>query len=156
MPEIPRSVVVRSPPDGRDSALADLLYVFVPPITVDVSADRFLWMRRNAVLDLRTSVYLDLTGDIILGVGDPPSVEGYSEVRLFPEQPDGNEPLRPRLLERYCTHAIQTLMASRFFIKPRILVKGIERLNESTAGYARDALAAALIRAGAARVVMQE
>src|SRR5258707_8522834 len=89
-------------PSRNDVPVGWFLRYLVPTVHVDVSPRTFVWRRRSREVAVRTTIFLDASGEVIVGFGEPPQ-SGASAlvIELFPDRPDGHADIRDDLLEKY-------------------------------------------------------
>ena len=136
-------------------AFLDLLArAFVPELEIEVAPDQVYLQQGGKSLYLQPFVVLDASANEprVLSVGEePPATSATVRVDIFdPKSPASPAERKFECLEAFFRFAIVKLRGGRTaLLRPRVHLRGAERLSNAFGGYETVVLRQALLRAGA-------
>lgn len=142
-----------------DDDLNWLLHWFAPRVSFDITPDAFTVHANGASITEPTYLYVRKVNmrHEIASVGEDPSVlnDAY-RVDLFEGNDLPNDDFdKLDCLQAYFRYALSALsqgLCRRWFLRPIVVVHGVDRLANAVGGYQRSLIREALTRAGAASI----
>lgn len=130
-----------------------------PRISFDIAPNAFTVQAKDTSITIPTYLYLRKVNrrhEIVTVGEDPSDLNDAYRVDLF----EGNDPPNDGFdkldcLEAYFRYALSALsqkIGRRWFLRPIVVVRGVDRLANVVGGYQRSLIREALTRAGAASI----
>jgi len=140
-----------------DDELNWFLHWLAPRVSFDITPDVFTVRANDASITIPTYLYVRKAtgGQEIVSVGeDPAALNDAYRVDLFGgHEPPIDGPDKLDYLDAYFRYILSRGFANKWwFVRPVIVVRGVDRLANAVGGYQRSLIREALSRAGASSI----
>lgn len=153
-----RTVTQRQHPANIGTFLDLLARVFVPDLEIEISPTQVSFQQGGNTLSLHPFVILDASqADLrVLAVGEEIAATGpIVRVDIFdPKSRTAPPELKFECLEAFFRFAIVKLRGGTTLLRPRVHIRGAERLSELLGGYEGTLLRRVLLTAGARECIV--
>lgn len=140
--------------------LTNILNLISARIEIEVSPDRFVFIRNGKVKSLKTKIFLsdDSTRRKVLGFGeDFVTTQPNICIDLFQENDENSLPDlgKSECLDAYFRYAFRLITRRSVLVRPQVIFKNSESLRRLLCGYQDKILITAAINAGARECIFQ-